>query len=131
MSAKIIDISDAKERLTVEKIKEKIRFECENIIDFCTLDQEGITFFEFEKELWKLLSCMGCLYIQLFLMSCHNRLDYSKWSDTGLFYIRKVLIAGTIKTVFGEVIYFRTYQVRKNMIASGFHPPDIVLGLTP
>ncbi len=115
MSAKIIDIFEAKEQLTVEKVKEKIRFECENIIDFCTLDQEGITFFEFEKELWKLLSCMGCLYIQLFLMSCHNRLDYSKWLDTGLFYIRKVPIARRIKTVFGEVIYFRTYQVRKNI----------------
>ena len=130
MSAKIIDISEAKEQLSTEKIKEKIRSECENIIEYCTLEQEGITFLEFEKELWKLLSCMGCLYIQLFLMSCHNRSDYSKWLDTGLYYIRKTPIARTIKTVFGEVRYFRTYLVRKNMIACGFHPLDIILGLT-
>ena len=69
MSAKIIDISEAKEQLSTEKIKEKIHSECENIIEYCTLEQEGIIFLEFEKELWKLLSCMGFLYIQLFLMS--------------------------------------------------------------
>jgi len=130
MSAKIVDISEAKEQLSAEKIKKKIRSECENIIEFCTLEQEGITFLEFEKELWKLLSCMGCLYILLFLVSFHNRLDYSKWLNAGVYYMRKVPIARTIKTVFGEVRYFRTYLVRKNMIASGFHPLDIVLGLT-
>ena len=54
MSTKFIDISEAKEQLSTEKIKEKIHSECENIIEYCTLEQEGITFLEFEKELWKL-----------------------------------------------------------------------------
>ena len=42
MSAKIIDISNVKDQLSVEKIKYKIRSECESIIDFCTREQEGI-----------------------------------------------------------------------------------------
>ncbi len=130
MIAKVVDIYEAKEQLSVEKIKVKIRSECENNIEFCTQEHEKITFLEFEKELWKLLSHMGRLYIQLFLISCHNRLDYSKWLNTGLYYMRKALIARTIKTVFGEVRYFRTYLVRKNRIASSFYPIDIVLGLT-
>ncbi len=130
MSAKVIDISESKEQLSVEKIKEKIRSECENNIEFCTQEQKGITFLEFEKKIWKLLSYMGCLYILLFLMSCHNRLDYSKWLDTGLYYIRKALIPKKLKTTFGEVIYFRTYLVRKNKTAGGFYPLDILLGIT-
>ncbi|MDM8556930.1 hypothetical protein QUF75_19560 [Desulfococcaceae bacterium HSG7] len=130
MIAKAVDIYEAKERLSVEKIKVKIRSECENNIEFCTPEHEKITFLEFEKELWKLLSHMGRLYIQPFLISCHNRSDYSKWLNTGLYYMRKALIAGTIKTVFGEVRYFRTYQVGKNRIAGSFYPIDIVSGLT-
>jgi len=130
MSAIIIDISNVKDQLSVEKIKDKIRSECESIIDFCTREQEGITFLKFEKELWKLISYLGSLYIQLFLISCHERLDYSKWVNTGLYYVRKVPIAKTIKTVFGEVKYIRTYLVRKDRPGSGFHPLDSLLGLT-
>ena len=114
MSTKIIDISNVKDRLSVEKTKEKIRSECENIIAFCTKEQEGITFFKFEKELWKQLSYLGCLYTLLFLMSCHKRPDYSKQLNTSLYYAGKAPMEKTIKTVFGEVKYFRTYLVRKD-----------------
>ncbi len=111
MSAEVIQISDKKGSLSVEKIEIKVRSQCVNIINFSTQEHEGITFFEFEKELWKQLSYMGCLYIQLFLMSCHERLNYSKWLNTSLYYARKAPIAKTIKTVFGKVTYYRTYLI--------------------
>ncbi len=126
-----IAIADKKDPLSVEEIKEKIRSECENIIDFCSQEQEGMAFHKFEIELWKLISYMGCLFIQLFLMSCHERLDYSKWLNTGLYYARRVPNAKTIKTVFGKVKYYRTYFVRKkNSKKGGFYPLDIILGIT-
>ncbi|MDM8544820.1 hypothetical protein QUF90_27450 [Desulfococcaceae bacterium HSG9] len=133
MSTKVVDISEAyeaKEQLPVEKIKDKIGSECEKTIGFCTENNEKMTFSEFEKALWKLLSCIGILYIQLFLTSRHNKSDCSEWLNTGLYYIRRIPIAGKIKTVFGEVTYFRTYQVRKNKKAGGFYPSDMALGLT-
>ncbi len=61
MNAKVIKISDKKDPLSVVEIEEKIRTECENNIRFCTQEHEGITFFEFEKELWKFLSYMGSM----------------------------------------------------------------------
>ena len=132
MSAEVIQISDKKGSLSVEVIKIKIRLQCENIINFSTQEHEGITFFEFEKELWKQLSYMGSLYIQLFLMSCHERLNHSKQLNTGLYYARKELIEKTIKTVFGKVTYYRTYLIRKskNNKKGGFYPLDTILGLT-
>jgi len=131
MSARVIKISDIKVPLSVEEITVKIRSECENNIRFCTQEHEGITFLKFEKDVWKQLSYMGCLYIQLFLMSCHERLNYSKWLNTGLYHARKAPVAKTIKTVFGKVKYYRTYFVRKdNNKKGGFYPLDTILGLT-
>lgn len=131
MSDKVINISDKKDLLSAEEIEVKIRLECESIICFCTQDQEGTTLLKFEKELRKLLSYMGCLFIQLFLMSCHGRLSYSKWLNTGLYYARKVPVAKTIKTVFGKVEYYRTYLViKKNNKKGGFYPLDTILGIT-
>ncbi len=101
------------------------------IINFCTQEHEGKTFLQIEKELFKLILFMGVLYLQLFLMSSHERLKYSKWLNTGLYYARKEPSAKPIKTVFGKVTYYRTYLVRKNNDgANGFFPLDIVLGLT-
>jgi len=131
MSAEIVPISDKNSSLSVVKIIEKIRMECENIIHFCTQEHEGITFLQFEKELWKLLSYMGILYIQLFLMSSHERLNYSQWLNMGLYYVRKGPVSKTVKTVFGKVSYCRTYLVRKDSIKKGgFYPLDMMLGLT-
>ncbi len=130
MNAKVIAISDKNNSLSVVEIKMKIRSECENIIDFCTQEQEGVTFLKFEKDLWKLLSYMGSMYIQLFLMSCNERLNYSEQLNTGLYYARKAPVAKMIKTVYGEVKYSRTYLVRKDRLGNGFHPSDILSGLT-
>ncbi len=130
MNAKVIPFSGKKAPLSSDKIKEKIRSECEVIISFCSQEHEGTTFLQFEKELWKSLSFMGVLYVQLFLMSSHERLNYDKWLTTGLYYARFAPTAKTIKTVFGKVIYYRTYLVRKDSKKSGFYPSDIFSGLT-
>jgi len=130
MNAKVIPFSGKKAPLSSDKIKEKIHTECEKIISFCMLEHEGKTFLQFEKELWELLSYMGILYIQLFLMSSHERLNYQEWLNTGLYYARLTPTAKTIKTVFGKVIYYRTYLVRKDSWKGGFYPLDILLGLT-
>ncbi|MDM8515979.1 hypothetical protein QUF76_07255 [Desulfobacterales bacterium HSG16] len=123
------------EQLSSKEIKNKIRSECEKLINFCDGEKEndvreGISFFEFEKTLKTLFASFGCLFIQLFLAAGHERLDYSKWTDTNLYYARKNPIARAIKTVFGEVKYWRTYLIRKDNIGNGFHPLDAVLGLT-
>ncbi len=103
MNDKEINISDKNVPLSVEEIELKTRTEFEKIICFCTQNHEGMTLFKFEKELRKLLSYLGCLFIQLFLMSYHEKLNYSKWLNTGLYYVRKVPVAKTIKTV-GNVL---------------------------
>ena len=131
MSEKVSKVSDIKALSSMVEIKVKIRSECENIILFCTQEHEEITFLQFEKELWKLLSYMGILYIQLFLMSSHERLNYSQWLNTGLYYVRKVPVSKTVKTMFGKASYCRTYLVRKNNTKKGgFYPLDMMLGLT-
>ncbi len=131
MSAEIVPISDKNSSLSVVKIIEKIRMECENIIRFCTQEHEGITFLQFEKELWKMISYMGILYIQLFLISSHEKLNYSQWLNTGLYYVRKGPVSKTVKTVFGKAGYCRTYLVRKDSNKkNGFYPLDMMLGLT-
>jgi len=120
----------AEDQVTSDEIKEQIRSKSENIIDFCTKDHDGITFFCFEKDLINLVYQLGCLFFQLFLATRHEKMDYSKWIDTNLYYARKKPIARTIKTIFGPVRYWRTYLVRKDNVINGFHPLDSVLGLT-
>jgi hypothetical protein len=127
--------SGTEEQLSSEQMKIKIRSECEELINFCDGENEKdeceeMSFFEFEKTLKIFFASFGCLFIQLFLIVRHERLDYSKWTDTGLYYARKNPVARVIKTVFGEVKYWRTYLVRKENIGNGFHPLDAVLGLT-
>ena len=93
-------------------------------------NQYDTSFYSFEKDFKLSFAHFACLFIQLFLTFRHENLDYSKWTDTGLYYARKNPIMRTIKTVFGEVKYWRTYLVRKDNIGNGFHPLDAVLGLT-
>ena len=130
MNNKRTAISGTEEHLTSEEVKNKIRLQCEKIIKFCTGENEGVTFFQIEKNLRLLVTEMGCLFLQLFLIFHHEKLCYSKWTDTNLYYARKKPISRTIKTIFGEVKYWRTYLVKKESIGCGFHPLDSVLGLT-
>lgn len=117
-------------QLTSDEVKDQIRYKCEDVIRFCTEDHEEASFFYFEKELLPLVYQLGCLFFQLFLTVRHEKMNYSKWIDTNLYYDRKKPIVRTIKTVFGPVKYWRIYLVKKNDITYGFHPLDSVLGLT-
>jgi len=130
MNVKNKKIPGEEQPLTSEEVIKSVRSECEKIINICTEDSEGVTFFEKEKELRLLVYGVGCLFLQLFLVSQHEKFSYAKWTNTGLYYARKKPISRTIKTVFGKVKYWRIYLVRKKNIGVGFHPLDAVLGLT-
>lgn len=116
--------------LSSDEIKNKIRSDCEMLMNFCTGENDELSFFKFENDFWILFSQFGCLFFQLFLQFRHEKLDYARWTNTGLYYKRKKPISRTIRTVFGQVEYWRTYLVRKENVGCGFHPLDSVLGLT-
>ena len=115
--------------LSVEEIIEKIRRHCEETIAFCTEEQKQGSFFRFETDLRKRVSQLGCLFFQLFMMYCHQKLSYEQWLSSGLYYAKKNPISRVIKTVYGPVRYWRTYLERKKG-GGGFYPLDAVLGLT-
>lgn len=122
--------SERKQPESVGEIEEKIRSECERIIDECKREREDANFFKFERELWVMVSHLGCLFLQLFLTYFNERLDYGRWTEGGLFYLKNPPVFRTIRTVFGKVGYWRTYVVRKGAGGGGLFPLDIVLGLT-
>ena len=115
---------------SVEEVEEKLRSHFEEIIRFCKEGSEGENFYSVEINLKELLSQFGCLCFQLFLMSFSHSLDVKKWLDDGLYYVKRTPIARSIKTVYGEVRYWRTYLVRKGKSGGGFYPADTVLGIT-
>ena len=129
MSKKEYNIPEKENAPSVEEIKQKIRGEVEVIIDFCTHEQEVKNFFSIEKMLQGQVSQLGCLFFQLILMSFHERLDYSEWLDRGNYYLGN-LVSRRIKTIYGEVRYWRTYLLLKGEKGGGFYPLDIAIGLT-
>ena len=120
--------SKEKSPVSAEEIKKKIRAQCEETINFCTEKREE-SFYSLEKTLMKLVSQLGCLFLQLFLTVCHQQLVYDKWLSSGLYYAKKRPISRVIKTVYGQVRYWRIYLIRKEG-GVGFYPLDAVLGLT-
>ncbi len=114
----------------VEEVEQEIRALCESLIEFCTKKRAEENFYKFEKNLIERISEFGCLFFKLYLISSHHMLDYTKWLDSGLYYLKKIPIARTIKTTFGEVRYWRCYLVRKGRKGGGFYPFDTTLGLT-
>ena len=123
-------ISEVKSPPSLEEIEQKLRSSFEKILLFCKEGVEGENFYSVEKTLRELVSQLGCLFFQLFLISFSERLDCQKWLDSGLYYAKKTPIARTIKTIYGEVKYWRQYLVRKGKAGGGFYPLDVVLGLT-
>jgi hypothetical protein len=113
---------------TVEGIKQAIRNQVECMICFGT-EERSNNFFSIEKKFQSQISQLACLFFQLFLMDFQERLDYSKWLDGGLYH-KGGLVARTIKTVYGEVRYWRTYLIRKGKQGGGIYPLDAEIGLT-
>jgi hypothetical protein len=115
---------------SVEEIEQKLRSHFEEVVKFCKEGGEAKDFYSVEKSLMELVSQLGCLFFQLFLTAFGERLDCSKWLDSGLYYVKKTPIARSIKTIYGKVRYWRTYLVRKGKRGGGFYPLDTVLGIT-
>jgi len=111
---------------SISSIQEQIRSTCEDIIRFCSQSTEA-TFYKVEQELQVKISALACLFLQLFLMSVQEQFDYSSWLKEGKYY-QGNLVSRTIKTIYGEVRYWRHYLVHKR--GGGFYPLDAGIGLT-
>jgi hypothetical protein len=128
MSNKEDKSSEKESPPSVEEIKKNIQTKCDDIIRFCTEDQEKTSFYIFEQSLKKHTFQLDCLFLQLFLMSLQEKLDYSEYSKNGKYY-KGDLVPRTIKTIYGKVRYWRNYLI-DNKEGSGFYPLDSLIGLT-
>ena len=111
---------------SIQEIQDQIHSTCDDIIHFCMQSTE-ITFYHVEKSLQDHISSLACLFFQLFLMSVHTQFDYASWLEKGTYY-KGEPVSRIIKTLYGEVRYWRTYLIRKN--GGGFYPLDASIGLT-
>jgi hypothetical protein len=112
--------------LSISDLQDQIRSACEEIIYFCT-QKTDLTFYQVERSLQIQISSLACLFLQLFLTSVHDQFDYASWLAKSHCY-QGDLIPRTIKTIYGEVRYWRTYFIRKD--GGGFYPVDACVGLT-
>ena len=111
------------------EIEKNIKKMVEEIMYFCTHEQHDTTFFSLEKKLRSYLSELGCLFLQLMLVSFQEKFDYSTILHSGLYY-QGDTVPRTLKTIYGEVRYWRNYVTAKDKKGSGFYPLDRAIGLT-
>ncbi len=114
---------------SVEDLKQRVRSKCEEIIDYCIQGRIRERFFSIEKTLQWHIGELACLFFQLLLISYQEKLDYTAWLDSGLYY-RGDVMPRTLKTIYGKVRYWRTYLIRKSKRQGGFYPFDTAMGLT-
>ena len=106
-------------------LRQRLHDQVDRSADFCeTFDGR---FLPFEKKLKDHLWEVGKLFIAVFMLARHRRLqdqapDYpgSRFSEC---------LPRTLRTMFGQVRYWRDYWVRRKG-SGGFHPLDAELGLT-
>ena len=127
MSNEKHNLSKEQSQASVEQVTKEVRSKCEEIIRFCTNEARTTDFYQVEQYLLSQLYQLGCLFMQLFLISCQSHFEYSSWLEKGL-YNRGEVIGRTIKTRFGKVRYWRTYLIDKK--GGGFYPLDSFIGLT-
>jgi hypothetical protein len=114
---------------TVEDLRRQAHKRLDEIIAYCEDDRGSAPFFEFETALLGLLRSLGCLLIQLFLRTHHDRLDSAAWQARG--YRAADPAAGrTLKTSCGPVAYIRAFLVPREGGGHGVHPLDVALGRT-
>jgi hypothetical protein len=114
---------------TVEDLQRQAHERLDEIITSCTSDQGPTSFLEFETSLLGLLRSLGCLLIQLFLQSRHDRLDPAAWQARG-YRVADPAAGRTLKTSCGPVAYVRAFLVPRRGGGPGVHPLDVALGLT-
>jgi hypothetical protein len=114
---------------TVEDLRRLAHKRLDEIIAYCGDDRGSAPFFEFETALLGLLRSLGCLLIQLFLRSRHDRLDSAAWQARG-YRVADPAAGRTLKTSCGPVAYVRAFLVPRDGGGHGVHPLDVALGLT-
>src|SRR5271165_6143527 len=106
---------------TVEDLQGQARERLDEIITYCANDQGPTSFLEFETALLGLLRSLGCLLIQLFLRSRHDRLDLAAWQARG-YRVADPAAGRTLKTSCGSVAYVRAFLVPRRGGGHGVHP---------
>jgi len=106
-------------------LRQRIHEQVDSIIAYCESSEEP--FFRFEKQLFALVRALGCMFVCLFLLSRHRRLDLKAWlTDHRLV---DDWVPRRLKTAYGTIRYGRAYLARRRG-KGGFHPLDALLGLT-
>lgn len=114
-------------RETSATLRNKLHQEVDLIADYCGSSNE--TFVKFEATLIAMMMQIGRLFILLFLVSRHSNLQLTEWLSGGVYRIHAMFAERTIKTMYGQVTYARTYLL-KIAGGEGFFPLDVILGLT-
>jgi hypothetical protein len=107
-------------------LRQQLHEQVDRIADFC--ESYDDRFFSFEKQLKELLWALGRLFVGLFLLSRHQRLQSQERSYPG-YRLLSEWLPRTLRTMFGAMRYERAYWVRQRG-GGGFHPLDAELGLT-
>ncbi len=110
---------------SVEAIGRQIHQQVEQITAWCQSCQTP--FWDFEKELFARVRMLGCLFVTLFLLARHQRLDLKAW--LGGHRLVDAWAPRQLKTIYGTIRYARAYLARRRG-RGGFHPLDAILGLT-
>ncbi|MBV8608483.1 MAG: hypothetical protein JO034_13625 [Singulisphaera sp.] len=114
---------------TVEDLRRQAHEQLDGIIAYCANDPGAASFLNFETGLLELLRSLGCLLIQLFLRTRHDRLDPAAWQARG-YRVADPAAGRTLKTSCGPVAYVRAFLVPRHGGGPGVHPLDVALGLT-
>jgi len=110
---------------STEAIRRQIQQQVDQILAHCVTCEA--TFFQFEKQLFAQVRVLGCLFVCLFLLARHQRLDLTAWLPGHR--LVDGWVPRQLKTVYGTIRYGRAYLARQGG-GGGFHPLDAVLGLT-
>lgn len=113
--------------VTWELLEVEARQKFEKLLKFCKENQQP--FFKFEKCLFALMALLGRLLVRLFLTARHERLDLQPYLEDGAYRLGDGYAERTLKTAYGEVRYGRAHLIKRGK-GSGFHPLDVLLGLT-
>jgi len=91
-------------------LRQQLHQQVDEIADYC----EGCDghFFAFEVKLKTLLWALARLFIGLFLLSRHQRLEQQHQSYAGYRRFPK-LLPRKLRTMFGEVVYERSYWSKR------------------
>lgn len=107
-------------------LRQQIHDCVDQVSDWC--ENCDTRFFSFESKLRERVWEVALLFIRLFLLARHQRLEKQDRGYPGYERFSECL-SRTLRTMFGEVRYERAYW-HKRPGGGGFHPLDVELGLT-